>query len=78
MIHPAEKGGYWAGVPALSGCYSQGETIEETIRHIKEAIEAHTTALKEDGQEDIPPDEELVIERVKVAVRWEKRLHFLR
>lgn len=66
LIHQAEEGGFWAEIPALPGCYSQGETIEETMRTIKEAIEAHIAALKEDKQE-IPPEEEFVIGRVKVA-----------
>ena len=35
-----EANGYWAEVPALKGCFSQGETIEEITENIKEAIEA--------------------------------------
>lgn len=46
LIHPAEEGGFWSEVPALPGCYSQGETIDETLRNTKEAIEAHLLALK--------------------------------
>ena len=38
IIHQAEEGGYWADVPALTGCFSQGETVEETIQNIKQAI----------------------------------------
>ena len=38
VIHPAEEGGYWAEVPALPGCYSQGETLEEMRTNIREAI----------------------------------------
>ena len=41
LIHKAEEGGFWAEVPALPGCFSQGETIEETIANTKEAIELH-------------------------------------
>jgi predicted RNase H-like HicB family nuclease len=48
LIHQAEEGGFWSEVPALSGCYSQGETIDETLQNSKEAIEAHLLALKED------------------------------
>jgi len=48
LIHPTEEGGYWSEVPALPGCYSQGETIEETLSNSKEAIEAHLMALKEE------------------------------
>lgn len=35
-----EGNGYWAEVPALKGCYSQGDTIEELKENIKEAITA--------------------------------------
>ncbi len=48
LIHQAEEGGFWSEVPALPGCYSQGETIDETLLNIKEAIEAHLMAFKED------------------------------
>jgi len=66
LIYKAEEGGFWAEVPALPGCYSQGETIEETVRNIKEAIEAHIRALKEEGEE-IQTREKFVIGRVKIA-----------
>ena len=39
MIHPAEEGGFWAEIPAFSGCVSEGETLEETLFNIKEAAE---------------------------------------
>ncbi|NJL90048.1 MAG: type II toxin-antitoxin system HicB family antitoxin [Coleofasciculaceae cyanobacterium SM2_1_6] len=39
IIHPAEEGGYWAEVPALPGCFTQGETKEEVIANLQEAIE---------------------------------------
>lgn len=38
VIYEAEEGGYWATCPALYGCNSQGETIEEVKENIKEAI----------------------------------------
>ena len=44
IIHSAEEGGFWAEVPALPGCYSQGETMEETLENIREAIECHLDA----------------------------------
>lgn len=40
IVHEAEEGGYWAEVPAIPGCVSQGETYEELIDHLHEAIEA--------------------------------------
>jgi predicted RNase H-like HicB family nuclease len=38
VTHRAKEGGYWAEVPALPGCYSQGETAEEVLANIVEAI----------------------------------------
>ncbi|RQW76889.1 MAG: type II toxin-antitoxin system HicB family antitoxin [Methanothrix sp.] len=67
LIHQAEEGGFWSEVPALPGCYSQGETIDETLENTKEAIEAHLQALKED-QVKAPIEESLFIGRVRVEV----------
>ncbi|MBA2433373.1 MAG: type II toxin-antitoxin system HicB family antitoxin [Chthoniobacterales bacterium] len=39
LIHAAEEGGFWADVPALPGCVSQGETIDEVRSNIREAID---------------------------------------
>ena len=39
IIHEAEEGGYWAEVPALPGCVTQGETIEDVTLSLREAIE---------------------------------------
>jgi predicted RNase H-like HicB family nuclease len=41
ILHEAEEGGYWATVPALPGCVSEGETREETLANIREAIECY-------------------------------------
>lgn len=65
LIYRAEERGFWAEVPSLPGCYSQGKTIEETMTNIQEAIEAHLLALKEE-KEEAPIMEEFVIGRVKV------------
>jgi predicted RNase H-like HicB family nuclease len=67
LVYKAEEEGFWAEVPVLPGCYSQGETIEETMENVKEAIEAHLLALKEE-REEVPTEEEFVIGRVKVGV----------
>jgi len=40
IIHPAEEGGFWAEVPAIQGCATQGETIEELLANLREAVEA--------------------------------------
>ena len=39
IIHEAEEGGYWAEVPAIKGCVTQGETFDELLKNIHEAIE---------------------------------------
>ncbi len=39
LIHKADDGGFWAEVPSLPGCVSQGETLEELRGNIREAIE---------------------------------------
>jgi len=38
IIHEAEEGGFWAEVPALPGCSTQGETMEELTENLKDAI----------------------------------------
>lgn len=67
LIHQAEEGGFWSEVPVLPGCYSQGESIDETLQNTKEAIEAHLLALRED-QVAAPIEESLFIGRVQVEV----------
>ena len=39
IIHPADEGGYWAEVPALPGCITEGDTKEEILANLKDAIE---------------------------------------
>ncbi len=39
IIHEAEEGGYWAEVPAIPGCATQGETFEELLQNLYEAVE---------------------------------------
>lgn len=39
IIHKADEGGFWAEVPALPGCVTQGETIEEITSNLREAVE---------------------------------------
>ena len=63
-----ERGrGYWVQVPALPGCFTNGDTIDEALRNAKEAIESHIIALEEDGQE-VPVERPAAISSVKVAV----------
>ena len=39
IIHEAEEGGYWAEVPAIPGCATEGDTFEELLQNIYEAVE---------------------------------------
>jgi len=49
-IHPAPEGGYWAEVPALPGCFTQGETVEEVTAMVHEAIELYLAGLAHRGE----------------------------
>ena len=40
VVHEAEEGGFWAEVPAIPGCATQGETFEELLQNLYEAVEA--------------------------------------
>ena len=39
IVHEAEEGGFWAEVPAIPGCATQGDTIDELLVNLREAIE---------------------------------------
>lgn len=54
----AEEGGYVVYCPSLPGCVSQGETLEEAIANIREAIELYIESL-EAHSEEVPPDVEV-------------------
>jgi predicted RNase H-like HicB family nuclease len=64
VVHAAEEGGYWLEVPALPGCYSQGESIDEALANAREAIALYLDVLREEGKQ-VPRDDEVVF---KVAV----------
>jgi predicted RNase H-like HicB family nuclease len=55
ILEPNELGGYTAVVPLLPGCISEGNTKEEALANIKEAIELYIESLKADG-EPIPSE----------------------
>ena len=39
VIHQADEGGYWAEVPSIPGCATQGDSIEELLKNVHEAVE---------------------------------------
>ena len=63
IIHEDPEGGFWGEVPALPGCYSQGETVDELEQNIREAIAGVLEVLREQGQE---PDSRIQILDVAV------------
>jgi predicted RNase H-like HicB family nuclease len=65
IVHNADEGGYWVELPSLPGCFSQGETIDDAMNNVKEAIELHIQGLRDEGQE-VPTEKDLVIGRVEV------------
>jgi predicted RNase H-like HicB family nuclease len=61
IVHEAEEGGYWAEVPAAPGCASQGDTTDDLMANIREAIEGCLSV-------DIPSDTLEAVRIVEVAV----------
>ncbi len=59
LIHEAEEGGYWAEVPALPGCVSQGDSLDELIANVREAVEGY---LAEPDNLNIPDNNVRVVE----------------
>jgi predicted RNase H-like HicB family nuclease len=55
LIYTDENGEWCASCPSLPGCHSQGETREEALENIKEAIQLYIEVLEEDGL-PVPPD----------------------
>jgi antitoxin HicB len=55
LLTPEDEGGFSVSVPALPGCFTQGETIDEAIEMAKEAISVYIESLEEDG-EPVPDD----------------------
>jgi predicted RNase H-like HicB family nuclease len=49
ILEPQEEGGYTAYVPVLPGCVSEGETVEEALANIREAIEVYLESLNARG-----------------------------
>ena len=63
LLEEQEEGGYTAYVPSLQGCVSQGETVKEALKNIKEAIELY---LEADENEIIVHKDNVKIEKVTI------------
>jgi predicted RNase H-like HicB family nuclease len=63
IIHQEPSGGFWGEVPALPGCYSQGETVEELFGNLREAIAGVLETMRDEGR---TPEEDVRV--VELAV----------
>ncbi len=60
LIPDLEDGGYTVEVPSLPGCISEGDTIEEALENVKDAIQGYIESLEADGL-PVPEDEPRLI-----------------
>ncbi len=65
ILEHEDDGGYHAFTPTLPGCHSQGDTLDEAIANIKEAIEGYLESLRAHGQ--AIPIEDILIKPIEVA-----------
>ncbi len=68
VIEPESDSGFSVHVPALSGCASSGETLEEALGNIKEAIELYLWSLKDDKLPIPKSDVEVELREVEVTI----------
>jgi predicted RNase H-like HicB family nuclease len=62
-----EDGGYTVTVPSLPGCISEGDTFDEALKNIKEAVALYLEVMKKD-KEKIKEEEEIIFAPVKVKI----------
>lgn len=67
VVIEKDKDGYFAFCPELQGCYTQGDTYEEALVNIKDAIRLHVEDRLEDDEE-IPQPESVSLTSLDVAV----------
>jgi len=63
IVHREPTGGFWGEVPSLPGCYSQGETVEELLANLREAIAGTLEVMREQG---VAPEADLQV--IELAV----------
>jgi len=66
ILEREEDGGYHAFCPALKGCHTQGDTLDEALANVREAIEAYLESLQKHGE--AVPVEDILIKPVEVAL----------
>ncbi|MBF0566750.1 MAG: type II toxin-antitoxin system HicB family antitoxin [Nitrospirae bacterium] len=67
VVTEKDSEGYFAFCPELQGCYTQGDTYEEVLENIKDAIRLHIEDRMENGEE-IPQSESVSLTLMEIAV----------
>ena len=65
-LEPAEEGGYIVSCPHFPGCVTQGETVEEALDMMKDAIKGYVASLRKHG-EPVPTGIDGTIEKIEVV-----------
>lgn len=68
IFEPAEEGGYIVSVPALPGCITEGDTFEEAVEMVKDAMKGYLAVLKKEGLEIPKETEDIVVTKVSVPI----------
>ncbi len=66
ILEREEDGGYHAFCPALAGCHTQGDTFDEAMENIKDAIKLYIESLK--AHHEPIPEEDITIRPIKIAL----------
>ena len=67
IFEPAEEGGYIVSVPSLPGCLTQGETFEEAVKMVKDAIKGYLAVLNDQKQEVPTEKEDIIVTKVSIT-----------
>lgn len=62
VLEPSEEGGYTVYVPALPGCISEGDNVDDALANIREAIELYMEPVEDDWL----PDENTLVQEIVV------------
>ena len=65
-----DKYGYFARVPELEGCVSQGDTYEEVLENIKEALELYLESLSKEEKEELLKKQIVSVTPLEIEVAW--------
>ena len=62
VLEPSDEGGYTIYVPSLPGCISEGETVEEALKNIREAIQLYLEPV----EDDLVVDDRAAVQEIEV------------